>query len=188
MIKTARGLAVSTHSSDVINSIDHFSEQMLRAGLFAADILEAAPLHPDNVLIQTYSAAFYLYSQEHQTNVNAVPYLLQAEQHLKSANLREQLIYQAVRAWQRLDYEGALSILSSVVHLFPNDILALKFAEWLFYCKGQFYQGKRYLALCEQSAPRNQHDPHFLAMNSFALELCQHFDQAIIMAKKAAFN
>ena len=184
MMQNARGLTVSTDSIEVINSIDHFSQQILGSGLAAADILDAAKNHPDSLLIQTYAAVFNLYSQEHQITKNALPYLLQAERQLKTANLREKLIYQAVRALQRLDYECGLSILTAVVSLFPRDTLAIKLAEWLFYCSGQAYQAARFLRLCDQSAAVNQDEPHFLATHAFALELSGHHAHAKRMAEQ----
>lgn len=185
IMKTARGLAVTTDSTRAIEEIDHFHQQILSSGKSADAILEAAKNHADNLLIQSYAAAFYLYGQEHTTTNNATGYLLQAEKCIRTANLREKLTYQAVRAWQRLDYECAISLFTSVATLFPRDTLAIKFAEWLFYCSGQSFQAKRFLALCEKAAPENQDESHFLAIHSFALELCGYYGQAKTMAEQA---
>lgn len=184
-MKTARGLAVTTDSTQAIGDIDYFHQQIVSSGKSADAVLEAAKNHVDNLLIQTYAAAFYLYGQEHTATNNATAYLLQAEKCLRTANLREKLTYQAVRAWQRLDYECAISLFTSIAALFPRDTLAIKFAEWLFYCSGQAFQAKRFLALCEKSAPENQDESHFLAIHSFALELCGHYSQAKVMAERA---
>lgn len=184
-MQTSRGLAVSTTSLQVINSIEHFSQQILGSGQEAANILVAAQNYPENLLIQCYAAVFNLYGQDNELTKNAMPYLAQAERLLSSANLREKLIYQAIRALQRLDYECALTVLTSVVHLFPRDTLAIKFAEWLFYCSGQAYHAKRFLSLCEQTAAANKDEPHFLAMHSFALELSGDYKQAKKIAERA---
>ncbi|CEG61011.1 Expressed protein [Legionella micdadei] len=182
---TQRGLAVTTNSAEVIDCINHFHQQILGYGQSAAEIINAAKQFPDNLLIQIYAAAFYLYAQENQATSIASTYLVKAEKQLRSANLREKLLYQAITAWLKLDYEAALSIFTAIAKLFPRDTLAVKFAEWLFYCSGQAFQGKWFLSLCESVAQVNQDESHFLATHSFALELCRKRPEAKAMAEKA---
>lgn len=184
-MQTSRGLNVTANSVQAIQAIEHFSQQILSSGIAAADILGAAENHPENLLIQSYAALFYLYGQEDALTKNALPYLAQAEGLLKNANLREQLIYQAIRALQRLDYECGLSILTSLLSLYPRDIFSIKLAEWFFYCSGQAYQAKRFLALCEQTAAVNQDDPHFLSIHAFALELSGNYERAKLVAEQS---
>ncbi|WP_045107479.1 tetratricopeptide repeat protein [Legionella hackeliae] len=184
-METQRGLAVTTNSIQVIEGINHFHNQILGSGNDAGAVLEAAKEHPESLLLQIYAAAFYLYAQENAATIIASDYLLQAEKQLRTANLREKMLYHALRAWERLDYDAALTLLTSVVELFPRDTLALKFAEWLFYCTGQAYQAKQFLALCEKCAQYNQDESHFLATHSFALELCGQYPQAKAMAEEA---
>lgn len=185
MLETHRGLPVTTDSSQVIDAINHFHHQILGFGKQANNIVTAANHYPDNLLIQTYAAIFYLYAQEDKATSTAADYLLLAEKQLNHANRREQLIYHAVAAWQRRDFACAIDLFATVLELFPRDTLALKFAEWLFYCQGQAFKGHQYLALCEQCTRENQDESHFLAMHSFALELCGHYDDAQEMAEKA---
>ncbi|KTD61754.1 tetratricopeptide repeat protein [Legionella spiritensis] len=185
MLETQKGLFVTTGSNQAIDAINHFHHQILGFGKQAGDILTAASDHPDNLLIQTYAAIFYLYAQENEATVTAADYLMQAEKQLHNANRREQLLYHAAVAWQRRDFECAIALFAAVTDLFPRDTLALKFAEWLFYCQGQAYKGHQYLALCEQCAGENQDESHFLAMHSFALELSGHYDKANDMAEQA---
>lgn len=111
--------------------------------------------------------------------------MLQAEKLLRSANLREKLTYHAVCAWQQLDYECAVNLFTSIAEFFPRDTLVVKFAEWLFYCSGQAFQAECFLALCEKCASENQDESHFLAIHSFALELCGKYTQANEMAERA---
>ncbi|WP_347251815.1 tetratricopeptide repeat protein [Legionella sp.] len=184
-MKTQRGLSVTTNSPEAIECINHFHRQILSYGQSAADIINAAQLFPDNLLIQTYAAAFYLYAQENQATKIASAYLVEAEKQLRGSNLREKLTYHATTAWLRLDYEAALSLFTAVAKLFPRDTLAVKFAEWLFYCSGQAFQAKWFLAVCEAVAKENQDEPHFLATHSFALELCGRRAEAKAMAEQA---
>lgn len=131
-METQRGLSVTTNSVQVIKSINDFHDQILGSGNNAIAILDAAREHPENLLLQTYAAAFYLYAQEDIATSIATDYLLQAEKLLGNTNLREKLTYEAIKAWQRLDYDAALTLFYGLLELFPRDTLALKFAEWLF--------------------------------------------------------
>lgn len=184
-METNRGLSVTTQSYQVIENINHFHHQILGAGKEPHLILDAVKNNPDNLLLQTYTASFYLYGQTTPATERAKEHLFQAEKLLSLANLREKLTYQAVKAWMNLDYEGALTLLSGLTALYPRDTLAAKFAEWLFYCSGQAYHGHHYLAFCERIAAYNQDDAHFIAMHSFAAELSGHLSDAQYFAEKA---
>ncbi|EEZ93834.1 conserved hypothetical protein [Legionella longbeachae D-4968] len=184
-METERGLLVTTQSSQVIESIDHFHHQILAAGKEPHLILEAVTKYPDNLLLQVYAASFYLYGQTNPTTAKAKEHLFHAEKSLYSANLREKLVYQAAKAWMCLDYETALTILAALTTIYPRDTLAAKFAEWLYYCTGQAYNSHHYLAFCERIAPYNQDESHFIAMHSFAAELSGHLSEAQCLAEKA---
>lgn len=184
-MQTQQGLDVSTNSIDVINSINHFHQQILSSGQNAGLILDAARDNPDNVLIQTYAAIYYLYAQEDEATGIAESYLKMAAKHLKSANQREHFIYQAALCWSRLEYTRAIHLLAKIIELFPRDTLSLKFLEWLLYCTGQAYQAEFFLRICNLCAAENQNESHFLAIHSFALELCGNYHQAREMAERA---
>ncbi len=184
-METNRGLSVTTQSLQVIESINHFHQQILGAGKEPHFILDAVKNNPDNLLLQAYTAAFYLYGQTDPATALAKEHLLQAEKLLYSVNLREKLTYQAIKAWMNLEYDSALTVLSSLTALYPRDTLAAKFAEWLFYCSGQAYKGHNYLLFCERIAAHNHDESHFIAMHSFAAELSGHVAEAQRLAEQA---
>ncbi|MCW8442733.1 tetratricopeptide repeat protein [Fluoribacter gormanii] len=184
-METNRGLSVTTRSLLVIESINHFHQQVMGAGNEPHLILDAVKNNPDNLLLQVYAAAFYLYGQTDAATSLAKEHLVQAEKLLYPVNLREKLTYQAVKAWMNLEYETALTILEALTTLYPRDTLAAKFAEWLFYCSGQAYNGHNYLKFCERIAAHNQDESHFLAMHSFAAELSGHISDAHRLAEQA---
>ncbi|MGQ3889123.1 tetratricopeptide repeat protein [Legionella sp. CNM-1927-20] len=184
-MKTQRGLTVTTKSPQAIEAINYFYDQILNSGNNAEVILKAATDHPDNLLIQTYAAAFYLYAQEDTATKIALQILHKSEKLLHHSNLREKLTYYAVYAWAKLNYECAITLFTSIVKHFPKDVLALKFAEWLFYCTGQSYQSQYFLKLCKSCVKQNQDDPAFLSSYSFAHELCGHSAEAKAIAKRA---
>lgn len=185
MMRTKRGLDVTTSSHEVIESIDYFHEQVLGAGVYGGVILDAAQQHPNSLLIQIYAAVYYLYAQEYEIDKQAKIHLLAAKQLLDDANIREQMLYEAVFHWHQRDYVQAINVLERIIELFPRDTLALKILEWLFYCTGQAFQAERFLRVCSQCSSVNQDDSHFLAIHSFALELCGYYHQAREMAEKA---
>lgn len=184
-METARGLEVTTDSAAVVVAVDHFHQQILGSKQEGQLILDAATSYADNFLISVYAAIFYLYAQDNAATDIANDYLSKAEKLMAKSNLREKLLYQAARAWQRLDYECALTLFTTITELYPRDTLAAKFAEWLFYCTGQKYQAKRYLMLCERMAAVNQDESHFLAMHAFAHELNGNLAQAQAVAERA---
>ena len=185
MKRDIKNLSVTTDSEEVINEINHFTFQLISSGKNADAIINAAVKCPDNLLIQCYAAVFYLYAQEDRYTLKAIPYLKNAERLLMSANQREKLIYQAVIAWQKLDYELAITILIAITELWPQDCLAAKIAEWMFYCTGQAYQAKRFLAMCKRMQKYNQLNSHFLAIYAFALELSGQFEKSFEVATRA---
>ena len=141
--------------------------------------------HPENVLIQIYAASYFLFAQEDVANAIAKTYLQAAERYLSGANTREQLLYKAMLLWSNLKHHEAIRILEQVMQLYPRDTLAMKLMEWLFYCTGQAYQAEYFLRVCSRCAAENQDESHFLAIHSFALELCGHYERAREMAETA---
>lgn len=178
-------LPISTTAGDVRKMIDDFHHQIIASGTSADNIIQGAMDYPDSPLIQTYAAAFYLYGQNDETTSIAQTYLFNAEKNLRHAHLREKLFYEAVYQWMNLSYESALTIFETITQLYPKDTLALKFAEWLYYCTGQAYQAKRYLNVCLPMVPHHLENPYFLSMYSFALELSGKLSEAKSIADKA---
>lgn len=184
-MKTANGLAVSTHAPGAVDAIERFQFEIISSGQHPDIIIDAAQQYPDCVLIQIYAAMFYLYAQENAATTQSIPYLIRAEKHLEKANFRERLLFNAVQNWQALNYQGAITDLTALVHLYPQDTLAVKVAEWIFYCLGQAYSATQFKALCDTAAPHQKDNPYFLASHSFALELTGHYPAAMAKAEQA---
>lgn len=185
MKKDIYHLSVSTDSIQAIEALNHFHAQLLNSGTEGGKILEAAKAHPDVLLIQCYAAALLLYAQDGNLDLEALTYLNAAEFLLRQASERERLIFQAIKAWYRVDYELALTLLTEITTLWPTDCTSAKIAEWLYYCVGQPYQAKPFLAMCEKMHEHCKQYPGFLATHSFALELNQRYQEAMDMALHA---
>jgi hypothetical protein len=122
VMETANGLLVTTSSIAVIEAINHFHAQILSSGLYAGDIIAAARDHPDNLLIQSYAGAFYLFAQEHDATKISEAYLHQAVKISHGTNERERLTFKAVRAWSCQDYESAITLFSAIATLYtPHE-------------------------------------------------------------------
>ncbi|MGA2654800.1 MAG: tetratricopeptide repeat protein [Gammaproteobacteria bacterium] len=185
MKKDIYHLPVSTDSVQAIEALNHFHAQLLNSGTEGAKILDAAQAHPDVLLIQCYAAALLLYAQDSVTDAKAIIHLNAAEFLLRQASERERLIFQVMKAWHRLDYELALTLLTEITTQWPTDCTSVKIAEWIYYCSGQPYQAKPFLAMCEKMHTHCKQYPGFLAIHSFALELNQRYQEAMDMALQA---
>src|SRR3990167_1858245 len=185
MKKDANNLNVSTDNEKAIDEINFFIQELLSSGKSADVILNAASTYPDVLLIQTYAAAFNLYSQTDTNSSNAANYLKVAEKTLETSTQREKLFYYIILSWQQLDYELTLTLLKSFTKLYPQDLAAIKIAEWIFYCTGQSYNAKQFLSMCETVKGYHKDNSHFLAIYAFALELAGDFSTAYEIAQRA---
>lgn len=185
MKKDNNGLPVTTSSDTVITAVNHFVNQIMSSGKGAGAILPAAEANQDNFLLQCYAAIFYLYPQDAISTAKATSYLTRAETLLQNANQRERMLYQATVAWQKLNYELAITLLTAITDIWPRDCLAAKVAEWMFYCTGQRYQAHRFLRMCQNMAEQNKNNNHFMAIHSFALELSGERESAYKLAMEA---
>ncbi len=188
MEKDIYQVPITSFDAEQTAAINHFCQQFVTSGNQAQAILNAASNYPDNLLIQIFAAAFYLFGQNDQSNQQAKEGLLKSEKLLPQGNTRERMLFQAMQAWYRLDYELAITIFSALTELQPSDLVAAKFAEYMFYCAGQYYNGKRYLAMCERmtaACPDHANNPEFLAMHAFAAELSGEYNQALKLAEQA---
>lgn len=185
MIKDSQGLEVTASSEEEVSSINHFNHELISNGKHAGDILVAAENHPGCFLIQCLAAGLNLFFQEPENYQQANQFLLKAKNANQSPNEREQLYFKALLAWHALDYSQAIRHFVNVTQQYPRDCAAAKFAEWLFYCTGQKYQGKNFLAMCEPMYPYNKKNNYFLSSYAFALELSGHFEEALRIGSEA---
>ncbi|MCB1082728.1 MAG: hypothetical protein KDK61_00305 [Simkania sp.] len=178
-LKDRLGNLVTTSETEVIDAIDHFTDQLLRLGAEIADITNAAERHPDNYLLQLYAALFYLYGQAEKPHEKARLFLQKAQALLAHhVSEREESFYEALHLWYQDHLSECLNHLEKHCLKWRNDLVALKATEFIYYCKGQQYEGKRFLALTDVYYPKWKDDPLFLSMHSFALELTGQLDAA----------
>lgn len=181
----ARGLAVSGADDEVIRAIDDFTARLLRLDRGVEAILEAADRRPEVPMVQLLAASFFLFGQTGDAVRRAGVFLDAAEKELPSAGDRERALHAALRAWEANDNLRAVEAFEAITGRWPADLLAAKFAEFLYYVLGQQHMGARFRAHMERLAPVNGDDPDFLGMAAFASELCGEFSEAERRAERS---
>ncbi len=185
MLKELHGNSLSTCNPKVVQHVNFFSQQLLHYGKNSHKILEAVEQYPEEVLLRLYAAIFYLYEQTVESQRKAKQHLDQVFLLLDQANAREISLYEAVHAWCHQHFAEALKHFERHCYKWPKDLTTLKVTEFLFYCKGQKYEAKRFARLTTYCYPAHQQNSAFLAMHSLALELVEKYEESFQTARRA---
>jgi tetratricopeptide (TPR) repeat protein len=182
-MKDARGLEVTAADAAAVAAADDFAARLLRLDQGVEAILDAVGHWPDTPIVQLYAAAFWLYGQTGEAIENAAA-RLQACNAL-AMNAREGALSGALAHWLANDNLRAVEAMEAITAEWPADLCTAKFAEFLYYVLGQQHMGPRFLAHMNRLEPVHASDPDFLAMASFASELCDNFAAAEKRAERA---
>lgn len=181
MPKDFRGLEISGADTAVEAAIVRFQHAFLGFRDEAGEILALADTAPECAIVQVYAAAMWVYSQsEAAIAENATPLLARAA--ALPMGDRERLTHAAVAAWARADFTTAALRFEAIAARWPEDVTALKFAEFVFFQAPDY---PRHLAFMRAAAPANRDLPAFLAMLAFAHELAGEPARAIALAEEA---
>lgn len=178
-------LPVSTDEPGAVAAIADFIDKIVFSRAGAETVLRAAALYPDVIFLQIEAAIFALFNQNSVSDRQALHCLMLAERCSAKANDRERFWLKTVGYWYQKSYDAALSSLETLLLNYPQDLLALKIAEWLYYCLGQAYCAKSYKILCESIADFHKDNSAFLSMYSFSLELSNQYSNAVKTAETA---
>ncbi|MDF1677461.1 MAG: hypothetical protein P1U32_02060 [Legionellaceae bacterium] len=162
-----------------------FTEAMLQNGQNAIALLAEADSEPDEPLLQCYAASLHLYAQTDDATQKAMALLERAKHHTQKLSPTEMLIFEAMQAWSLKSYYHALARFEVILQKAPEDLLTLKYAEWLFYILGQAFNANHFLKICEQLKPYHQQNAYFLSIYAFALELAGKQYEALKVANHA---
>lgn len=179
------GCSLSTANPDVIEYINVFTSELLRSGKRVGDILEAVEKYPQEFIIHILAAIFHLYGQTTENQNKATYHLDEAFHLLDHATEREKSLFEMAQYWQRLELAECLQRIERHCFKWPKDLMTIKIAEFLFYCKGQKYENKRFLRLTSHCYSEHKNDSFFLSIHSFALELNEKFDESLSTVKRA---
>ncbi len=178
MSMDARGLEVSGASSEALAAIDDFTARLLRLDQGAEAILTAAERWPDVPMVRLLAGGFFLFGQTGAAVRQARGHLEAVESLLLGANERERRWHAAMRLWAANDNLRAVGAFEAIMELWPRDLLAAKFAEFLYYVLGQQHFGARFRAHLAEMESVQSDDADFLGMSAFAAELCGDFADA----------
>ena len=181
----ARDLAVTATEEAVIAASDDFTMRLLRTLPGAEAVFPAAQRFPEAPILQLHAAAAHLFAQSEPGDRAAEHFLARAGAVRAAMNPREARLFEALSAWRGHAFSAAVTTLESVTTDWPRDLLAAKYAEFLYYVLGQQHEGARFRRHMERLEPHHARDPDFLAMLAFARELTGDFDAAVGTAERA---
>ncbi len=176
---------VSTTEPAAVSALQDFTDRLLglRQGMEA--ILDAVRTMPDEPSLQIAAAFFWLFGQTPDAQEQAAQNLAAARLHADRLEPREQAWLRALDLWQAKSFDAAARIFEDVTARHPEDLTALRAAEFLYYVMGQQYSGARFFAHTTRLADQHAADPDFLAMHAFASELSDRPREARAHAEKA---
>ena len=184
-IKDSLGLSVEGAGQSDVEAVDSFREGLLAMEGGLEGILEAAESAPGCALLQTYAAIFYLYAGTAEGNRTAQSWMVRARSALTPESHRERRILEALHLWHEVDYESAMDALEALTEEWPQDFVAVKVCEFLYYLTGQHYQALRFRAHLERIVGHTSEHPDVLAMYAFSLELSGEYEAARLQAERA---
>lgn len=148
-------------------------------------ILDTAQSYPDEPVLQLACGFLWLFDQTPDSQSQSQIHLARAESMHERLNPRELAWLRALRLWHGRQFEAAARAFEALLQQWPNDLLAVKAIEFIYYILGQQESGPRFRALTDRLSPVHQEDPDFLAIRSFAHELCGDGTVARQLAERA---
>jgi tetratricopeptide (TPR) repeat protein len=178
-----RGLPLTGAGGDVAARIGAFQVDFQQFDDGAAAIADIAGDAPGCLAAQVYAAAVHLYAQvASEIEGGANPLLDRAAGLVEGATPREQLLYAAVRSWAACDFPAALGGFEDLLARWPEDVTAVKLAEFVLFQSPDF---PRHLRLMDSVAAANEDLACFGAMHAFAHELNARYAEARRLAERA---
>lgn len=168
-MKSQRGLEVSTDSAAVVGLLDTHTDRMLRMSIGAEGIVDAAQANPDEPTLQLAAANAMFMGHTGPADRAAIKILDGID--AQALNAREQQWLRVLEALRVRQFDEAASALEELTQQWPEDLLAAKTCEFVYFVLGQQYSGPRFLAHMDRLRPIHRDDPDFCAMDAFAHEL-----------------
>lgn len=182
MLKDRWGLDVTTDNPAVIAGLDTFDTSFLTYGTTAAAIWDAAKADPACVIAQAKAAALELFLQTGQSVAKAKPWLRHAEPHLAKASERERMWHAQVSAWADGDAEAAIAITCDLAARWPQDLAAVKMAQFHMFHVGDL---PGMLRVAETALPHHRDTAEMHGMLAFGLEEMNRLEEAEAAARRA---
>lgn len=185
LFTVSNGLTITAESEAAANAVDAFTDNLLGLRQALDLIPDQADQFPETPMVQACAATYFIYAQETAMLTKADVFLEKAEAGLATLTERETMFIQAMRLFQRNRFHEALGVLELLTTRWPEDLLAAKVAEFLYYCIGQHYSGLRFLEHMERLEKHHPAHAGYWSMRSFATELCGDYALAQLQAEKS---
>jgi tetratricopeptide (TPR) repeat protein len=179
------GLTPVMKTDTMQTHVASFKSAMLQHHASTTDIFIIADKNPEVPVLQCYAASLCLYAQTQTETNTAKHYLARAVTHKTNLTQAETYLFQALNAWSLLHHHEALHLFHHALKANPNDLLPLKYIEWLFHILGQTHHAHLFQSMCEEIAPHHERNPYFLSMYAFALTLAGKRTEALHQATQA---
>jgi tetratricopeptide (TPR) repeat protein len=170
--------AIQTHAQ-------RFKDAMLQHHASATNVFVIADKNLDVPVLQCYAASIYLYEQTQTGTDTAKYYLARAATNACNLTQAETYLFQALKAWSLLNHHEALHLFYQALQTNPNDLLPLKYIEWLLHILGQTQHAHLFQTVCEEIEHHHLHNPYFLSIYAFALTLAGKRTDALYQANQA---
>lgn len=180
-----RVVPISASEPLVLEACQVFCTKLLRLDPGVEGILETAARFPDEPVLQIASAYLWLFGQTPEAQEQSAAYLARAKAGQARLNPREVTWLEALELWHARSFDACATAFEAITQAWPQDLLAVKGAEFIYYILGQQESGPRFLAHMERLTEYHAEDPDFLAIKAFAHELCGHTGEARELAERA---
>lgn len=182
-----RGVPISYASAEAIDGLERAIEISLAfRGDAIAEIDAVLAEHPDFVMGWLFKAGWLTQAMETRIYGDMVDALGQAEKRIAKANRREIGHFEAVQAWIRGDFFGAVQKWEAVLTAYPMDLLALELIHYTDVLLGDTVGQRDVVArvsnLWDESVPGYE---FVLGFYAFGLEENRDFSQAEEMGRRA---
>jgi len=171
-----KGLESTVTDPEAAETFERFSSRLLRISPGAEEILNAARDSPEEPIYQLGRSLFWLFGQTAEAQEQAADALSLLDE--ATLEPHQKRWHGALTLWQQRDFDRAASAFEQLTQDAPEDLLAAKGCEFLYYILGQQHSGPRFRAHMDRLRGIHEDDPDFLAMAAFALELCGNMSAA----------
>ena len=176
------GNETSIDDSSILSGIDDFIGGFLAYEGRAVNVLKVADDNPECVLANTYAGMIWMFLESPAAPAAAQKYLDNAVAHFASANDREQIALEVLRAWHGNYMPKAISLCEETVDRFPADLAMMKLGQYFCFNRGD---APGMLRIAHLAEPANGKNPHFYGMAAFAYEQCHLLGKAEGSANRA---
>ena len=175
MLKDQFGLPASVDAPAALQGYDAYVSAFLSYGADIRAVFETADRHPEWAFVNAHAAVLHMAFEGREGFASSKPYLTRALQRESSANPRERQFISVAKCWSECDFEGALDALETLLAEWPEDLCALKWAQYHAFNLGDT---ERMLRILGRAMPAHEGRPYAHGLMAFAYELNHRLEEA----------